>query len=64
MSDEPGLDLPAVAASTTIIVGTVYLGIRLLPSLTEVLSAIIPVVLILWFIIAVLRCIIRGLFFL
>jgi K+ transporter len=59
MSDESSFDLPAIAASMVIILGMLFAVVRLLPVLTAALYAVIPPVLILWFIVIVLRGIVK-----
>ena len=61
MPDQSGVDVTAMAASTIVIVGMLFFAVHLLPVLTTVLLAIVPPVLILWFIVMVLRGVIRGL---
>lgn len=59
MSDESSFDLPAIAASMVIIAGMLFAAVRLLPVLTAALYAVVPPVLILWFIVIVLRGVVK-----
>lgn len=62
MAEQPSaFDLTAVAMSLVLIVAMLFIAVQLIPVLVQVLFQLLPAVLIVWFIVIVLRGIVRGL---
>jgi hypothetical protein len=62
MADQPtGLDLTAVAIGTVVIVAMIFLAVHLIPALTSAVYQLVPMVIVVWFIVMVLRGIVKGL---
>ena len=62
VADQPaGFDLTAVAISTIVIVAMVFLAVHLIPALATAVYQLVPMVIVVWFIVMVLRGIVKGL---
>lgn len=61
MRTESGFNVTEITASVVVIVAMLFLAVHLIPLVTAVLYAILPPVLLVWFITMVLRVIVRGL---
>jgi len=61
VAEKSGFDLTAVSASVVIVVAMLFAAVHLIPLLTSALFQLLPAVLIVWFIVMVLRGIVKGL---
>ena len=62
MAEQPSaFDLTAVAMSLVLIVVMLFIAVQLLPLIVQVLFQLLPGILILWFIVTVLRGIVKRL---
>ena len=56
-----GFDPTTIATGLVVIVAMLFLAVRLIPQLTQAAFQLLPMVLIVWFIVEVLRGIVKGL---